>query len=126
MEVRSVDPRHASEEVNSPAYRVDFWGPTGAAEGDGGATIADENLLTGAADVRATRCCPGQTAWHRGGRPLFTPSIPASSAARDVSPSQGAVWAGNRKPRLIGSAIALGLDVANGLQRLHETVRVPR
>jgi hypothetical protein len=52
MEVRSVDPLHASEEINSPAYRVDFWGPTGATDGDEGATISDECLLTGAADVR--------------------------------------------------------------------------
>jgi hypothetical protein len=78
MEVRSVDLRHASEEISSPAYRVDFWGPTGATDGDEGAIISEKYLLTGAADVRevlswAGSLAPGREVVVYAVHPVFKP-----------------------------------------------------
>jgi hypothetical protein len=107
MEVRSVDPRHASEEINSPANRVDCCGPTGAADGDVGATIADKNLLTGGRRRPRDEVLSWAVSLAQGREVMVYAVylVQASSAARDVSPSQGTVWAGNRKPRLKGQRL---------------------
>jgi hypothetical protein len=72
VEVQSVDPRYASGEIGRPAYRVDFWGQVGAPVGDEDATVSDEYLLPGAAEVRegfGLGGKPGRRAAGRGLRP---------------------------------------------------------
>jgi hypothetical protein len=51
MKSTRVDPRYASEEMENPFYRVDFWGAVNLRDRDKNSLVSDEYLITEATGI---------------------------------------------------------------------------